>query len=221
MKKLALAVAIVSLGAAALIATAVAENRGGDNGGRSFSAKLSGNEEIIPASGPRDQPLTTGEAGATSTIGSGLFSARIRENPLRIEYRLSYEDLEGANTLFAHIHFGQLHTVGGVSVFLCGDTSVPDPEPPNLIPDACPADSGTVDGTIVAEDVVGPTVQGIAAGELTELIRAIRNGVTYVNVHTSPGPPPNGTGWPSGEIRGQIDHGRDFGAFRGKDKDDD
>jgi len=44
--------------------------------------------------------------------------------------------------------------------------------------------------------VVGPAGQGIAPGELDEFIRAIRAGVTYVNVHS--------TKFPSGEIRGQI-----------------
>jgi hypothetical protein len=201
MKKLVLAVAIVSLGAVALIATAVAKNGGGDNGnGRSFSARLSGYEEIIPASGPQGGPLTTGEAGAVSTIGHGRFSARVRENPLRIEYRLRYEDLEGETTTQAHIHFGQKHTVGGVSAFLCGGGKP-----------ACTPDSGDFTGTIIAADVIGPAGQGIAAGELTELIRAMRNGATYVNVHTST--------WTGGEIRGQVDHGRHHN--RGRDKDDD
>jgi hypothetical protein len=43
---------------------------------------------------------------------------------------------------------------------------------------------------------VGPTGQGIAAGEFAELVRAIKAGRTYVNVHT--------TKYPGGEIRGQI-----------------
>jgi hypothetical protein len=218
MKKLAVAVAIVSLGATALIATAIAKN-GGGNGGRAFSAKLSGFEEIIPANFTAETATTpasfAGEAGAVSTTGRGSFSARVREDPLRIEYRLRYENLEGATTLFAHIHFGQKHTVGGVSAFLCGDT---DPPPPNDIPDACPARSGTVEGTITSLEVVGPNVQGIAPGELTELIRAMRAGAAYVNVHTGPGPPP--AGWPGGEIRGQIEGGRHFGDHRRKDKDD-
>jgi CHRD domain len=208
MKKLALAVAIVSLGAVALITTAIAKN-GHGGGGRTFHAKLSGYEEIIPAS--LSGTTFTGEAGAVSTVGRGSFTARVREDPLRIEYRLRYSNLEGATTLFAHIHFGQKHTVGGVSAFLCGDTNTT-----NQIPNTCPADSGTVEGTILQADVVGPNVQGIAPGELTELIRALRAGAAYVNVHTGPGPPP--AGWPGGEIRGQIDGGGHFGFFRGKGK---
>jgi len=35
-----------------------------------------------------------------------------------------------------------------------------------------------VTGTIVAVDVVGPTGEGIAAGEYTKLARAILNGIT-------------------------------------------
>jgi hypothetical protein len=44
--------------------------------------------------------------------------------------------------------------------------------------------------------VLGPGVQGIAAGEFAELLTAIRSGVSYANVHSAK--------FPSGEIRGQI-----------------
>ena len=65
----------------------------------------------------------------------------------------------------------------------------------------CPAAGGTITGTITPVDVgAGAAAQGIAAGEFVELVRAIRAGVTYVNVHTE-----IRTG---GEIRGQLDqHG--------------
>jgi hypothetical protein len=210
MRKLVLAVAIVSLGAAAVIATAVAKNgSGNDGGGRSFSAKLTGYQEVP----------------STSTPGSGRFAALVRENPLRIDYRLRYENLQGDDTLFAHIHFGERHTNGGVVAFLCDsdpNNNTPAPGSNVAIPD-CTNTNGDISGTIFAEEVTGQaTSQGIAAGELTELIRAMRNGATYANVHTSPGPPPTGDGWPAGEIRGQIDHGRHFVfVVRGKDKDDD
>jgi hypothetical protein len=202
MKKLALAVAIVSLGAVAVIATAIAKNSHGD-GSRSFSARLTGYEEIIPAS------ATAGEGGAVSTVGEGRFRARVRQDPLRIEYTLEYEDLEGATTSAAHIHFGQRSTIGNVVAFLCGGGGKP----------ACDPDTDTITGTIVAADVTGlAAVQGIAAGELPELIRAMRNGAAYVNVHTNT--------WPSGEIRGQVNGGD--GHFKviviggkGKGRDDD
>jgi hypothetical protein len=57
-----------------------------------------------------------------------------------------------------------------------------------------------VSGTITSADVIGPAGQGIAPGEFDELVRALREGATYANVHT--------TLYPGGEIRGQIDgHG--------------
>ena len=48
--------------------------------------------------------------------------------------------------------------------------------------------------------MVGPAARGIAPGQIDELIRAIRAGATYVNVHSSPT-------YPGGEIRGQIKGG--------------
>jgi hypothetical protein len=47
-----------------------------------------------------------------------------------------------------------------------------------------------------AADVIGPQDQGIGPGEFRELIRAMRAGATYANVHT--------VKYPGGEIRGQI-----------------
>jgi hypothetical protein len=51
--------------------------------------------------------------------------------------------------------------------------------------------------------VVGPAGHGIAAGEFAELVRALRAGAAYANVHT--------TTFPAGEIRGQIE-GHDAGG---------
>ena len=68
-----------------------------------------------------------------------------------------------------------------------------------------PADRGARSrGTITPAQVDRPGDQGIAAGEFDELVRAMRAGVTYANIHT--------TAHPGGEIRGQIgddDRGRD------------
>src|SRR5918992_5194934 len=134
MRKLTLALSVGLLGAVILITTAFANG----NGGKSFKANLTGYEEIIPASFDAARtPQFIGEAGAVSTTGSGKFTAKVRRDPLRIEYRLRYSNLEGTPTTQAHIHFGQKHTVGGVSAFLCGDANVPDPAPPNDIPNDC------------------------------------------------------------------------------------
>ncbi len=122
------------------------------------------------------------ETPSISTAGSGSFKLRVHDNS--IDFRLSYRNLTDPPAV-AHIHFGRPDVAGGVSVFLCGGGGRP----------ACPA-SGTVTGTIVAANVVGPAGQGIAANEFAELVRAIRNGATYVNVHTPT--------FPNGEIRGNI-----------------
>lgn len=103
-----------------------------------------------------------------------------------LSYTLSYSGLEGTTTLFAHIHFGQRDVAGGVAAFLCGGGGKP----------ACPNTAGTVSGTVVAADVIGPAGQGIAAGEFGELLTAMGDGITYANAHTNK--------HPGGEIRGQI-----------------
>jgi hypothetical protein len=122
------------------------------------------------------------EAPSISTPARGSFRATVDGST--INYRLSFRDLS-TPTLAAHIHFARPDVSGGVAAFLCGGGGKP----------ACPA-SGTVTGTIVPADVIGPTDQGIAAGEFAELLRAMRNGATYANVHTEM--------FPGGEIRGNI-----------------
>lgn len=139
------------------------------------------------------------EVPSISTLAKGTFRAEIDGDS--IDYKLTYEGIEGGTAIAAHIHLGQRHTNGGVSAFLCSGGDKP----------ACPATGGTVEGTIDAADVVGPSGQGIAAGQLNELVRAIRAGATYVNVHS--------TAFPGGEIRGQVKSDRR--NRRDRDHDDD
>jgi hypothetical protein len=126
------------------------------------------------------------EVPSVSTPGRGEFSAQIVEEGgnVRIDYELTYGGLTSAANA-AHIHFGQRGVNGAVSAFLCGGGDKPP----------CPAE-GTVSGSIDAADVTGPEERGISAGEIQELLRAMRAGATYVNVHTSQ--------FPEGEIRGQV-----------------
>lgn len=121
------------------------------------------------------------ETPANSTTGHGEFNATIEGDS--IVFSLTYQDLAGSATA-AHIHFGQKNVAGGVAAFLCGGSKP-----------ACPA-SGTVSGTLVASDIVGPAGQGISAGDFEAVVQAIEAGVTYVNVHS--------TKFPGGEIRGQV-----------------
>ena len=140
------------------------------------------------------------EVPAVSSVANGRFRARIDEAAGTITYELSYAGLQG-DIRQSHIHFGQRGVNGGISVFLCQTATNPDPT--GGAP-TCSASPSTVTGTLTAANIIGPTGQGIAATEFAELVRAIRAGVAYVNVHTSV--------FPGGEIRGQArgsGHGHD------------
>jgi hypothetical protein len=134
------------------------------------------------------------EVPAVSSTGRGSFEASINREETEVRWELSYANLEG-DVLQAHIHFGQRDVNGGISVFLCTNLGN-GPAGTQL----CPPAPATVSGTFTATDVIGPTAQGIAPGELAELINAIRAGKAYANVHSSRNP--------GGEIRGQIGAGR-------------
>jgi CHRD domain len=139
---------------------------------------------------------------AVSTTGNGTFNARISNDESRIDWELSYADLEGA-VQQAHIHFGQKSVTGPITVFLCTNLGN---GPAGTQP--CPAPPATISGTITAADVTNlANERGISAGELDEVIAAIRAGATYVNVHS--------TRWPGGEIRAQIDGNSGHGGHSG------
>ena len=127
------------------------------------------------------------EVPAVSSTGTGELRMKIDEANQIIEYELSYENLEGTTTGAAHIHLGQEAANGGVVAFFCGGAGKPP----------CTATSGTFTGTIgVADIVAAASAQGIAAGEWDEVVRAMRAGKIYANVHTNK--------HPGGEIRGQV-----------------
>jgi hypothetical protein len=126
------------------------------------------------------------EVPSISSTGTGELHLKIDEANEIIEFELSYENLEGTTTGAAHIHLGQEGFNGGVVAFFCGGGGKPP----------CTATSGTFTGTIGVADIVPVPAQGIAAGEWAEVVRAIRAGKIYANVHTNK--------HPGGEIRGQV-----------------
>jgi hypothetical protein len=170
---------LLALGAILALLAIAAQQPDSADGRRTFRARLTGYEEVPAISSP----------------GWGSFRARLTDGGTMLDYELTYADLQ--NVMAAHIHFAQRGVNGGVAVFLCGGGDKP----------ACPMEGGTVTGTIDAADVIGPAGQGIAPGELNELVAAMRRGLTYVNVHTNDmvDPPNTGPGdFPAGEIRGQV-----------------
>jgi hypothetical protein len=171
------AAAVAVLGVAGVGTAAIAHDRS------RFSAGLSGFEEVP----------------TLSTNGSGFFKASVSRDEIR--YALHYGGMFDANpaggtVTQAHIHLGARAVNGGISAFLCSNLGNGPAGTP-----ACPA-TGTVTGVITPMQVLGPAGQGIQPGEFAELVRALRAGAAYANVHT--------TTFPAGEIRGQIsdDDGR-------------
>lgn len=181
--RLKLATGVAVLGVAGIGTAALAH----DNS--RFAANLTGYEEVP----------------TLSTSGTGTFKAWINRGKDEIRYTLTYAgpfdaSPAGGTVTQAHIHLGAraVSPAGNIIAFLCtnlgnGPAAAPPP--------ACPAAPGTVSGTITPASVIGPAAQGIQAGEFAELVRALRAGAAYANVHT--------TTFPGGEIRGQISGGDD------------
>jgi hypothetical protein len=135
---------------------------------QTFVASLSGAEEVPPI----------------NTDGKGNFEMSKQQG--MINFSLTFSGL-GSSLTVAHLHFGQTNVAGGVMIFLCGGGGQPD----------CPAvTEGTITGTITAANVTGPTTQGIEVGDLNSALKAVRMGLSYVNMHT--------TNFAGGEIRGQV-----------------
>jgi hypothetical protein len=181
MRKLAVVVSLlVAVGLMTVAAAALANRGHGGNHGNRFSARLIGFDETP----------------SESTPGRGTFRATVNDDV--IHYVLHYEGFEAAegSTLFAHIHFGQPGVVGGVAAFLCGPPAASDKP-------ACTPTQGTFEGDIDSADIVGPGGQGIAPGEMDEVITAMRKGYTYANVHTTL----NQAGLIRGQIRKGFGHG--------------
>jgi hypothetical protein len=169
--RLKLAVVVAVIGAAALAAVAIAHDRG------AFKAKLSGFDEVP----------------AVITNGNGRFEARISRTEQKIEWRLRYQQLN-ADATQAHIHIGQPLVAGAISVWLCANNPPITAAPPGT--QTCPNPTGDISGTITPANIVGPAAQGVNPGAFDSLVRALRSGLAYANVHTTQSPP--------GEIRGQI-----------------
>jgi hypothetical protein len=149
------------------------------------------------------------EVPSVSTAATGEFEARISRDEQFIDFELTYRGLQGTVTQ-SHIHFGQRHTAGAIVIWLCGTATNPGPTGTQTCPPST-STGVTVTGSLRAADVVVPPAttgaQQISAGELAEVIAAIRAGAAYANVHTNLSP--------AGEIRGQIGGGRGHG--RGDD----
>jgi hypothetical protein len=134
------------------------------------------------------------ETGAILTNGRGALDLVLNRNALSATYTLTYSDLTSP-VLQAHIHFGKVHTPGGIFVFLCTNLAPPPGVP---TPPACPSAAGTVTGTMTAANIIAVAGQNITAGDFNVLVEALGSDTAYANVHTN--------NFKAGEIRGQVRH---------------
>lgn len=156
----------------------------GDQGSRKFAEVLSGLKEA-PA--------------IVTTSGWGTFKATLSKDGSEINYELKFNDMESAVTQ-AHIHIGYKSNSGNVVLWLCDSAAAPLPVSPFASTPLCvtnPADpkNGVVTGTLTAAEVVLLAANGAPTWD--EVVELIRDGRTYVNIHTAT--------IPAGEIRSQID----------------
>lgn len=119
--------------------------------------------------------LTGGaEVPPVNANGTGNATVTIADNESSISWDISYSGLTG-DAAAGHIHFGAADVAG-----------------PVMIPFATVTNSGST-GSFASGDYAGGA--GLPA-DWAGVLKAIRDGDAYVNIHTAANPP--------GEIRGQL-----------------
>jgi hypothetical protein len=157
------------------------EGRDDENGNRrngKFSAKLKSYAEVPSISSP---------------TATGSFSATLAEDGMSLHYKISYSGLSAGVTQ-SHIHFGRMHTAGGIMAWLCQTDTNKDPL--GLAPPCVVGTEGSVEGTLTSANIITVGTTGMGAGEFSEFVEALKNAAGYANVHS--------TMFPGGEIRGDI-----------------
>jgi len=133
------------------------------------------------------------ETGAILSEGRATLELKLDRSAKTLTYKLQFSNLSAPVTQ-SHIHFGKVHVPGGVMVFLCTNLGNGPAGTP-----MCPANGGTVSGTLDAASVIGPASQNVKAGDFDALEDALESNSAYGNIHT--------TAFPAGEIRGEVVEG--------------
>jgi hypothetical protein len=131
-----------------------------------FKASLRSSEEVSP------NPVVSNATGETML--------HLSKDGMSLSYKLSVKNIQ--NIVGAHLHLGARGVNGPIVVGLL-------PMGANL---TGPQNGMIAEGTITKANLVGP----LAGMELSDLVREMKAGMIYVNVHT--------TQYPAGEIRGQV-----------------
>ena len=176
------------LGAAVLALSAVPADA------QRFSGTFSGFNEV---------GALNAETGAILSEGTGTIKLKLDKSQGTITYELTYSGLS-ANVTQSHIHFGRVHTPGGIMVFFCTNLGNGPAGTP-----ACPPTGGTVTGTITAASVLAVPGQNVTAGDFDAVTDALFANAAYANIHT--------VRFPAGEIRAQVRRQHDDDG-EGKDK---
>lgn len=140
-----------------------------------FTAQLSAANELPTAAGP------------VVSKGRGLAVFHLSDDGASLHYKLIVANI--ANVTQSHIHCGPAGVNGSVVVFLFG-----------LVPTGVNVNGVLAEGDITAANIIARPESASCSGGLQtfdDLLRHIREGSAYVNVHT--------LAYPGGEIRGQLD----------------
>jgi len=161
----------------------------GGNADFNLGTHLTGDEEVLATSPHPSLSLAQGQA---------IF--RINAAGTSADFRLIASNIN--NVFMAHIHCGLPGVNGPIAMWLYPVTG----------PSGAPTDpgGGPQDGVLASGSfsLVGVNCPDDAFGAGVTLLDAMRDGRTYVNVHTNDGVAPISTGpgdFPIGEIRGQLD----------------
>ena len=178
------------LAQAAILATTVVAFSGGYVHAEEFFARLDGFQEL---------GALNAQTGAILSDGRGTLQLDLDKASQTATFTLTYSNVgttspKTGTVTQAHIHFGKVHSSGGVMVFFCTNLGN---GPAGT--QSCPANSGTVTGTFTAASVVAIAGQNVNAGDFDALEDALTSNTAYANIHT--------TALPAGEIRGQVRRG--------------
>lgn len=167
----------------------------GGDGDFNLGTHMTGAEEVCP---------TCVVSTPADSRGQGEAVFRVSADGSTVDFRLIASNID--NVFMSHIHCGRPGENGPIRMWLYPGTPGPTGTPG-------PAASGPQNG-VLASGTFSPTgvvCPASAVGQDMPLLTAMRNGLTYVNVHTNDGVGAQNTGpgdFPGGEIRGQLDHGR-------------